>query len=381
MIKIPGRKYLSSGNPLHRKVVLKNPKNKKLLPKKPKKQGVGFNPQKMAQTMTDLGYGAGIAELQRQIAQSQAQEEEALKDLQGWATQIEDQRATGASQAAAAWDQGIQQAQQGQGSINQLFGGAGGAEGAAYGQAGIDMLSGLAASDKAFDARMAPILGAQSLDYRRRASGGFNSQQKELQGGLGDLQREKGAAYQKNLMDMMDMAWGRKQDMLQYQTGQQALKQAAALQKFELAQAQQGLVRGGQEIQQGNLDIKAQKLALKKSQIELRKLIEAPGGVDWNDPATRSNIGNAAFSGAMSPRNTFAVSPKIALANAMTALAQMGLASDPRAVAAVRNAFAQILRLSHGHKQWTKWKINKQGQLIFAPAGKSPAILKGGNKK
>jgi hypothetical protein len=377
----------NSGNPMHRKVVLTNPKNgtkpkaaggkKPAVKPKAKPMSIGFNPQKMAQTMTNLGYGTDIAETQRAITQSQAQEEEALKDLQGWASQIEDQRATGAAQASAAWDQGIGQAQVGQANINQLFGGAGGSEGAQYGQAGLDMLQGLSASDKAFDARMQPILGAQSLDYKRRASGEFNSQQKELQGHLGDLQKEKGQAYQKNLMDMMDMAWGRKQDILQYQTGQQALKQAAALQGYELAGAQQGLVKGQQDIQQGNLSIKAQRLAIKKSTLDLKKVVNNPNGVDWNDPATRSNIGNAAFSGAMSPRNTFGVSPKVALANAMTALAQMGLASDPRAVAAVRNSFAQILRLSHAHKQWTKWHLNKKGQLVHSPAGKGPAVIKG----
>ena len=368
-----GRPLRESGTPLTKKVVIKNPKAGKgpKVGKGPKKpSGIGFDPKALAQTMTDLAYGTDISEVQRQIANSQAQEDEALKDLQGWAAQIEDQRAYGASQATAAWDQGIAQAQQGQGNINDLFGGAGGVEGASYGQAGIDMLTGLGASDKAFDARMAPILGAQSLDARRRASGEFNSQQNELQGNLRDVQREKAAAYQKNLMDAMTMAWGRKQDVLQYQTGQAALKQAQILGQQDITKGQQDIVQGGQQIQQGNMSLKAQKLALKKSNIELRKIANSPNGVDWNDPATKSNIGNAAFSGALSPRSTFGISPKIALQNAMTALAQMNLANDPRAIEAVKNAFAQILRLSHAHKQWTKWRLNKAGQLIFDPAGK-----------
>lgn len=367
------------GSGIGRRVPLKNPKNG-TVPKaasKPKKKpmGIGFNPQKMAKTMTDLGYGSSIAEIQREIERSNAAEAEALKDLQGWANQIEEQRATGAAQTTAAWDQAKNENRASDANINALFGGVAGGEAGAYAGAGQDMLSALAASGASFDARMAPILGAQSLDYRRRAQGEFAGQRKDLQGQLADTQREKGQAYQKNLLDLMDMAWGRKQDILQYQTGQQALKQAAALQDYEIQAAQQGIVKGKQDIQQGNLNIRAQKLALKKSNIELQKLANNPNGINWNDPATRSNIGNAAFSGAMSPRNTFAISPKIALNNAMTALAQMGLAGDPRAVAAVRNAFVQLLRLSHAHNQWRTWSLNKKGQLIHDPT-KSKAYKK-----
>lgn len=390
----------SKGAPLAKRVVIRNPKNgtkpkaaggKNTGPKKPGATkpkvavpGVGFDPQKMAATMTDLGYGASIADMQRQIAHSEAAEAEALKDLQGWAAQIEDQRAVGAAQAAAAWSGAKAENAESTANINELFGGPSG-EAAAYGGAGQDLLSALSASGASFDARMAPILGAQSLDYKRRASGEFNSQQKELQGQLGDLRAERGQAHAKNLMDMMDMAWGRKQDMLQYQTGQQALKQAAALQKYELAQAQQGIQAGKQEIQSNNLDIKAQKLAIKKSTIELQKIANNPSGIDWNAPDTRSNIGNAALSGSTfgsnHPKaNVFQVNPKVALMNAMDALKQMGLLNDPRAVEAVRTAFAQTLRLSHAKKMWVKWRINKNGQLVFAPAGKKPAVVKKGKR-
>jgi hypothetical protein len=325
----------------------------------------------MAKTLTDLEYGSNIAEIQRQIARSQAQEEEALKDLQAWAAQIEDQRARGAADAAAAWEQGIQQAQTAQANINQLFGGAGGPEGAAYGQAGIDMLSALAASDKSFDARMAPILAAQSLDYKRRASGLFNQQQQELQGNLRDLRREKGQAFQKNLLDLMNVAWQRRQDLFQNRLAQEALNQSKAMAELDIEAKKLG-------IESDKLDIQAQKIALEKSTLELQKIAtQDPSGINWDDPSTRSMIGNAAFAGAINKNDsTFIVNPKIALANAMTALAQMGLEKDPRAIQAVRNTFVQLLRLSHAHKKWVKWRINKNGQLIYAPAANKPAIVR-----
>lgn len=367
------------------KVNLTNKKNNtkpKAAGGKPKPMGIGMDPKKMAQTMTDLGYGGDISAIQREIAYSQAQEAQALKDLQGWASQIEEQRAAGAAAGAAAWDQSIAQNQQSNANINQLFGGPNG-EAAAYGGVGESLLGALSASDKSFDARMQPILGAQAMDYNRRAQNDFRSEQKDLKDKLLDLQHEKALAYQKNLMDAMNMAWARKQDVLQYQTGQQALAQARRMGNLEykqglqqLQQGKQSIVQGGQTIKQNAQELKAQKLAIRKSQIELKKLVQNPNGVDWNDPATRSNIGNAALSGSLSPRNTFGVSPKIAEKNAMIALAQMGLASDRRAVAAVHNALIQILNLSHAHKQWTKWKLNKKGQIIFAPASKPKAVIK-----
>lgn len=376
-----------SGNPMHAPVKVVNPKTKtapkaagkpKATPKKT--MTIGFNPQKMAKTLTNLGYDADLADLQRQVDMARGNMNEALADLQGWAAQIGQQHQTDSAATAAAYDQAVKQAQSNDANIAALFGGAAGGEAGAYAGVGEDLIGALGASDKAFASHMNSILGAQAQDYQRRARAAFQQQIAELTGQRTDLLKEKGQAAQKNLLDLMDMAWGRKQDILQYQTAQEALRQSRAMAGLDLAKGQQDIVKGGQQIAAGQLDLKAQKLAIRKSQIELKKLVDNPNGVDWNDPATRSQIGNAAFSGSLSPRSTFAVSPKIALANAMTALEQMGLTNDPRAVAAVKASFAQILRLSHGHKQWTKWKLNKNGQLIFAPASKPSAVIKPGHQ-
>lgn len=347
------------------------------VPKNPPRSGgsgtstsVGFNPQKMADTMTDLGYDADLAAIQHQIDMNRGNMSSALKDIQGWAAQVEDQRAVGAASAAQAWQGALQQNRESDANISGLFGGQAGGESAAYAGAGQDMLGALSASDQSFDARMAPILAAQSMDYSRRATAGFNQDLKGLQVDQNALRKEKGQAYQKNLMDMMDMAWGRKQDVIQNQIAQEALRQSKAMAGIEVTKGQQEITQGKQAIAQNAQQIKADKLSVRKSQIELKKLVDNPNGVDWNDPATRSQIGNAAFAGSISPRNTLMVNPKIAMKNAMLALQQMGLEGDPRAQRAIQAAFAQLLNYSHGHKQWTAFSLNQKGQLVYDPTKK-----------
>lgn len=347
-----------------------------------KKLTIGFNPQKMAKTLTDLEYGASIAEMQRQIEMSNAQEAEALKDLQAWAAQIEDQRATGAAASATAWEQAKRENLQNDANINQLFGGPEG-EAGAYAGVGQDMMSALSASDASYDARMGPVFAAQARDYERRAMGQFDQQQREMLGQLGDLRGEKGKARAKNLLDLMDMAWGRKQDILQYQTAQQALQASNAMMGLDIQGKKldiqgQALANAG-AAQNLSHSEKANALALKVANAELRsKLAELsanPNGIDWNNPTVRESIGASALKGAISERNTFAINPRAALRNAMLALQNMGLANDPRAKQAVLTAFRQILNISHARKQWVKYKMNKNGELIHAPAGKGPAVV------
>lgn len=332
---------------------------------------IGFNPTKMANTLTNLGYDADLAEIQRQIDMNQGNMASAMQDLQSWANQVEQQHTSGAAASQAAYEQALQEQRANNVNIANLFGGSAGGEAAAYGSVGGDMLSALQASDASFDQRMYPILAAQAQDYQRRARAGFNQDLQELQGSRRDLLKEKGQARAKNLLDLMEMAWARKQDILQYQTAQQALAQSQAMmgldiqgKKADIAGQNLANTAAAQDIDYKN---KANALALKQAQMELRKL--AAGGVDWNDPATRSNIGNAAFSGALSPRNTFGINPRVALKNAMIALQQMGLHTNPLAVQAVMNTFKQILNLSHARKQWVKYII-KDGKLVYGPAQK-----------
>ena len=337
---------------------------------KPKVMGVGFDPQKMAQTMTNLGYDADINEVQRQIDQNRGDMGEALKDLQGWATQISTEHQHGSESEKAAYAQALQQSQAGDANINALFGGVGGGEGAAYSGVGEDLLGALGASDQAFNTNMNSILAAQAQDYQRRAKNQFMAQAHDLEGQLRDLQTQKGQAYKQNLMDMMNAAWGRKQDILQYQTAQEALRQSRQMAGLDLQGKKLDIA--GQR-QEQNYNTKAQKLALQRSQIELKKLqLTANGGVDWSDPGTASNLGIALFRGGMSPRNTFMINPRMALQNAQLALQQMGpaVATDARAASAMWSTFQQLLNYSHAHHQWTQYTINGKGQLIYNPAKK-----------
>lgn len=351
-------------------------KPKPSAPTVPAVGGIGFNPQKMAQSLTNLGYDADIAAIQRQIDTNKGNMGEALKDIQGWATQVETTRAQGAADAKAAYDQGIAQSAQNNANIGQLFGGTTAGEAGAYAGAGQDLLSALASSGQAFDARMAPILAAQSQDYARRAQAGFNQQDAELRAQLLGKQGEKSDSYQKNLLDLMDMAWGRKQDIFnnqqqikQYQLAKQAADQAAAMSGIEVT-------KGKQDIIQGKQQITANKVALKKSQVELQKLQQqaGAGGFDFNDPQTISSIASAAFQGALAVAadkpGVFMINPKAALSNAQAALSAFGVQGNPQVQNAIWQAFVRSLTLSHQHGRWRQYYLNQNGQLVFDPTRK-----------
>lgn len=361
-----------TGNKGTGKPVVVGGKNNKPKPTPKSSSGptVGFNPKQMAQTMTNLGYDADIHAIQRQINQNRGDMASALQDLQGWAQQIGQQHTEDTAATAAAWDQAAQQSAANDANIGQLFGGSTAAPSAQYAGVGEDLVSTLGAQDAAWASHLNQILGAQAQDYSRRAQAGFNQDYKDLQGQLRDAQTQKGQAYKQNLMDMMNMAWGRKQDILQYQTAQEALRQSKQMAGLDI-QSKKLDIQGQQQEQ--NYNTKAQKLALKRTNLELKKLqLTANGQIDWSDPGTASNMGISLFRGGMSPRNTFMINPKIALQNAQLALQQMGPAvqGDPRANAAMWSTFQQILNYSHAHKQWMQYRINNKGQLIYDPAKK-----------
>jgi hypothetical protein len=336
--------------------------------KKSSSSGIGFDPQKMAKTMTNLGFDADIAEIQRQIDQNKGDMGEALKDLQGWSDQIAVQHGTDTAATNAAWQKAHDQSVASDANVNALFGGAGGGEGAAYSGVGEDLIGMLGAGDAAFSSRMNSILAAQGQDYQRRARNQFGAEREDLLAQKHDALTQKKQAYQTNLAQMMDMAWGRKQDVFQQKVAQQAMDQAQALSGFDLAKNKQDIVMGNQKITAGNQSLKAQQLALKRSQVEIKQLAAqgGPNGVNWRDPAA----GVAAFQGALSPKNTFAIKPTLALQNAQLALNTAGAQGNSQAQEAIWNTFVQILNFSHGHKQWLQYRINKQGKLIYDPTRK-----------
>lgn len=336
--------------------------------------GIGFDPKKMAQTLTDLQYDAEIADIQRQIDLNAGNMSEAMKDIQGWAQQVEEQRATGAAASAEAWKNAQAGAAASDANIAQLFGGAGGGEGAAYANVNEDMLGAGAAADASFDARMAPILKATFADMSRRAQAGFGQDKDALLQDLLGAKKEKRGAYSTNLMQLMDKAWQRKQDNLQYKTAQQALAQARAMQGLEIKQGQQAITQGAQQIEANTLSNKAAKIALKKSQVELQKLQNesvSAGGLDWADPATGAAVAKGALTGALGPAGAFIINPKIAWQNAQNALAIIGAQGDPRALQSVWNAFIVSLRISHAKKRWLQYRLNKNGELVYDPANKN----------
>lgn len=332
---------------------------------------VGFNPKKMAQSLTNLAYDSDLAAIQQAIDENQGNMASALEDIKGWAHQVGAENARATQEQQDAWHAAGDESAANTANIAGLFGGAAGGEAGAYGNVGVDMINAIGASDQAFNERMTPILSAQFADYGRRATNDFNQQGRELRQQLVSTKKEKANAYNQNLMDVMDMAWGRKQDMLQYNLAKQAADQAAQMAGIQLQQGQQDIVQGAQQIQAGKLTNQANKVALQKSKVELQKLKQNPSGFDMTDPQSRTQVAQAAFNGALNPNTgAFRINPKVAWANALNALAVLGLQGDARAVAAVKAAFMYNLNLSHSHKKWGQYFFDKKGNLVYDPTRK-----------
>lgn len=334
-----------------------------------KGMSVGFDPKKMAQTLTNLGYDADLAAISAEIAQTKGDMGEALKDIQAWSEQLEVERARGQEATQAAFAAAAQQGAASDAAVSQLFGGSAAGENAAYANVGEDMLAALGASDQSFSQNMQAILKSQQMDYERRLRSAFGQDIDELEQALRTGKKEKSQAYQENLMQLMDMAWSRQQDIREYETAQQAMASANAMAGIDLMKGQQDIVQGNQQIAANKLDLKAKQVALRKSQTELRKLATQQGGLDWSNPNTAAQIGNAAFTGALSERGTFLINPKVAWENAQILLGQYQAAGDSRAMAAIWRSFKAILNLSHAHKRWGQYRI-VNNQLVYDPTKK-----------
>lgn len=351
-----------------------------------------FNPTKMAKTLTGLGYDSQIAEFERALEESARQEALALSNLSDWTRQIEEFRGNAAASVSDAWKQAIAGNAASSENIANLFGESGKAEALAGMDPGADMLQALGAGDQAFMSYMQPILGQQGLDYAARARGDFAGERRELTGDLSDLQREKSQAYGKNLLDMMQLGWGREQQefdnrmaQLQAKQAQQAIDQAATMfgpeleaQQLANAQAQQQMGLAEQEARQDQKLTKLQeqqmRIANRKAQVELQRL-EA-NGVDPLDPQARAQVAGAALSGVVNENRVMMMNPRLALDSAMDILASMGLHTDPAAITAVLKQFEALLRFSHSRGAWKKWRM-KDGKLVYAPAKKG---IVGGKK-
>lgn len=351
-------------------------------PPRGRRPSVGFNPERMARTLTNLGYDTEIAQIERAIEENFRQEMQAMSRLTDWSRQIEDFRGQAAGSIADVWNQAIAGGEASNQNIANLFGESASGEAMASMDPGQDMLRALGASNQSFMAYLQPILAQQGMDARARAAGEFSGQRRELMGGMRDLRREKSQAYGKNLIEMMQLGWGREGQLfdqrmaqLQAQQAQQALNQSAAMFGPELEAQQLANQAAAQQIRLNEVaaanDQKLSELqrqqarqAMRRGEIEIRQL-EAQG-VDLLDPEASMAVARAAMAGSLNPRGVISMNPRLALRTAFDVLASMGLADSPEAIQAVLKAFEVSLRLSHAKGAWKRWSI-KNGQLVYNP--------------
>jgi len=353
--------------------------------RKPAGGSVGFNPKRMAKTLTDLGYDAEISQIERAIEENARREMSAMANLTDWSRQVEDFREQAAGSIANVWNQAIAQNTASDQNIANLFGENAAGEAMASMDAGGDMLRALGAGDQSFMQYIQPILAQQGLDYKNRARGEFAGERRELTGELSDTRSEKSQAYGKNLMDMMQLGWTREgqlfdQNManLQSKQAQQALDQSAQMfgpqleaQRLSNQQAKQAMDINAQQAKDDQklsaLQRQQAKQAMRKADIEIRQM-----GLNQNnlEPADLFKVAQSALGATLTPKGAFSMNPRLALRTALDILRVYGLENDPSAVQAVLSAFEVSLRSSHQRGAWSKWSM-KNGQLVYNP-GKGP---------
>ena len=364
---------------------------------------VGFNPQEMARTLTDLGYNAQLAAIQRAIEQNARDEMAALANIRDWTAQIEGTRAAGAASVGNVWNQAVAGAGESAANIGALFGEDAAGEAAQFSGAGTDMLRAMGANDQSFMAMMGPILQAQGADHAARARSDFGRSRGELTGQLSGLTSEKAEAYNKNLLDMMQLGWQRESQMferegqlfdqrmasLQARQAQQALNQANKLfgPQLEAAKLQNEQTRQGIRLAEQNARIDAEmsdiqkqqaQQALRRGEAEINQILQGEDPESL-DPGTLNEVAMKSVAGTLNPRGVLSMNPRVAWNTAMRLLGTYGLDGNPQAVAAAWNAFQVALNQTHARGGWRRWKI-KSGKLVYSPAARNENAYTGRTK-
>lgn len=308
-----------------------------------------FNPQ-----LTDANYNLSFA---------QKAMPESLKDLSGWNQQITN--TFNQNDAAEGYQPGIDQAMAAQGNVANLFGESTSPDSQAANAGNIAMLQGLQGNQKGFQDIMQSVFAAQGRDYARRATREGNVNITKAQADRDALRAQKGAAQSKYRYDAT-------QQSIQNQQNQAALDQAAAL-----APGQQALQAAQVKVAQteaSNAPAVA-KLNLQKAQAETQAAIsaataaaEAAGGkLNWNDPKVVDSVSNGAVSGSIGPKGGLVLRPDLALQNIL--VTAQGSGAPASVVQAAISKLIRAVNISHGKKQWTRWKWNGKS-FVLKPAPK-----------
>jgi len=239
MSRLPGGRRVAP-----KKAPNKAPKGPKAYPGKGK--GVPpLTPQQVATLMTNREYNPAIADISLQTKQAQGNQASAMQDLAGWGQQEQAQNTQGAAATNTAYNTAVQGSQGDNVNIANLFGGSTGAESAAYGGVGTDLLRAQQASGQEFSNNMTPILAAQVMDYQRRAKAGFHQDIQTLNQKKSQLVAAKGAAFGDNYLK----AQSAQLDQLKYETDAHYKAAAIAYQAGNTVRYQQELALAQQKEQ------------------------------------------------------------------------------------------------------------------------------------
>lgn len=319
-----------------------------------------IDPEAFATSMVNSEYDPQIADAQYNLKYAQKSGQEALADLLGWNKQINN--TFNRYDATDAYNEGIGYAEGAAGNVANLFGESTGAESQAENADNIGLMSALKASQGGFQDIMQSVFAAQGRDYARRATRESKNDVTKAQMGLTELRQAKGQAKGKALYEAQNLA-------LNQATAKQALDQAAALagpeQQIAMANAQTA------QIEAKNAPAIA-KLKLKQAQAETAAAMKAAnadsGKINWSDPTVVDSVSNGAISGAIGPKGGLVLRPDLALQNIL--VTAQGAGAPASVVSAAIAKLVRALNISHGKKQWARWKWNGKSFVLGKPPKK-----------
>jgi hypothetical protein len=168
--------------------------------------------------------------------------------------------------------------------------------------------------------------------------------------GLTELKQAKGQAKSKSLFEAQNMA-------INQATAKQALDQAAALAGPEQALAMAQAQTAQAEAKSAPAIAKAR---LKQAQVETAAAIKAlnadTGTINWADPQVVDSVSNGAISGSIGPKGGLVLRPDLALQNIL--VTAQGAGAPQSVVQAAVAKLVRALNISHGKKNWSRWKWN-----------------------
>lgn len=347
--------------------------------------------EEQARQLAEQEFGPQIAYIQAQQAAARLAAQQQIAGIKQTYGDIGN-TATNIGQQTQQSDAALLAAQQeaNQGMVN-LFGGPGAngpaGEAAAFADINNAALQQAAAADQSYTKNLVPIIATQGAEAGQAAQNAANASDADYAAQVAELQGRKGAAYTSHLMDIQSAAADaqQKQDALDLARQLAPAKIAKANADAKLAtfkagnapaEARMKAKQFGMSVQRWNASL-AQTRA-RTAQIKAKMAADAAknanGGIDWNDPNTRSSLFDQLRPIVQTKNGTWSMHPGAAQQNLNLALQTLGLANNPQARTIANQLLQQTVTNSHARKMWGQFnyangKIVKTGKR-YKPKGK-----------